>query len=37
MLFNQHYTVKELLKINENAQRISYLLLIQKKYKHLKK
>lgn len=37
MPFNQHYTVKELLKIKENAQRISYLVLIQKKYKHLKK
>lgn len=33
MLYNQHYTVKELLK--ENAPRISYLVLTTKeKYKH---
>lgn len=29
MLYNQSYTVKELLK--ENAQRISYLVLLKKK------
>lgn len=40
MLYNQHYTIKELIKIKENAQRISYLVLtkntFKKKYKHLK-